>query len=146
MRQLLIRFFFLLRIRHWCPCLSRFNYSWIDFLNIQLWFHLKSSTPSWLRKFFSSFVDRNFAKKKKTGKTNMGSVLGGAMKETMDDNMKKNQEFMLETQKIQVRQCQMSLGNCLVLLVCQSNIDKAHYLQHLNKDTDQVELFILCSE
>ena len=46
-----------------------------------------------------------FAKKKKTGKTNMGSVLGGAMKETMDDNMKKNQEFMLETQKIQVRQC-----------------------------------------
>ena len=65
MRQLLIRFFFLLRIRHWCPCLSRFNYSWIDFLNIQLWFHLKSSTPSWLRKFFSSFVDRNFAKKKR---------------------------------------------------------------------------------
>lgn len=35
----------------------------------------------------------------------MGSVLGGAMKETMDDNMKKNKEFMLETQKIQVRQC-----------------------------------------
>lgn len=33
----------------------------------------------------------------------MGSVLGGAMKETMDDNMKKNQEFMLATQKIQVR-------------------------------------------
>jgi len=40
---------------------------------------------------------------KKTGKTKMGSVLGGAMKETMDDNMKKNQEFMLATQKIQVR-------------------------------------------
>lgn len=76
----------------------------------------------------------------------MGSVLGGAMKETMDDNMKKNKEFMLETQKIQVRQCQMSLGNCLVLLVCQSNIDKTHTPQHLNKDTDQVELFILCSE
>lgn len=35
----------------------------------------------------------------------MGSALSGAMKETMDDNMKKNQEFMLETQKIQVRQC-----------------------------------------
>lgn len=35
----------------------------------------------------------------------MGSALSGAMKETMDDNMKKTQEFMLETQKIQVRQC-----------------------------------------
>ena len=32
----------------------------------------------------------------------MGSILGGAMKETMDENMKKNQEFMLRTQQIQV--------------------------------------------
>ena len=76
----------------------------------------------------------------------MGSVLGGAMKETMDDNMKKNQEFMLETQKIQVRQCYMSLENWLVLLVCQSNIYKTHYTQGLNKDTDHLELFILCSK
>ena len=41
---------FLVRIRYCCPCFSRFNYSWIDFLNIELWFHSKSSTPSWLRK------------------------------------------------------------------------------------------------
>ncbi|KAJ7378669.1 hypothetical protein OS493_021972 [Desmophyllum pertusum] len=38
----------------------------------------------------------------------MGSYLGGAMKETMDENMKKNQEFMLATQKIQLgRQLEM---------------------------------------
>lgn len=38
----------------------------------------------------------------------MGSILGGAMKETMDENMKKNQEFMLKTQQIQLgRQLQM---------------------------------------
>ena len=35
----------------------------------------------------------------------MGSVLGGAMKETMDENMKKNQEFMLATQRLQVLKC-----------------------------------------
>ena len=63
----------------------------------------------------------------------MGSVLGGAMKETMDNNMKKNQEFMLETQKIQVRQCYMSLENWLVLLVCQSNIHKTHYPRVLTR-------------
>ena len=33
----------------------------------------------------------------------MGAVLGSAMKETMDENMKKNQEFMLQTQKMTVR-------------------------------------------
>jgi len=32
----------------------------------------------------------------------MGAILGSAMKETMDENMKKNQEFMLQTQRIQV--------------------------------------------
>lgn len=32
----------------------------------------------------------------------MGAILGSAMKETMDENMKKNQEFMLKTQKMQV--------------------------------------------
>jgi len=49
-----------------------------------------------------------FIAEEKTGKTKMGSALSGAMKETMDDNMKKNQEFMLETQKIQLgRQLQM---------------------------------------
>ncbi|EDO44001.1 predicted protein [Nematostella vectensis] len=38
----------------------------------------------------------------------MGSALGGAMKETMDENMKKNQEFMLASQKLQMaRQLQM---------------------------------------
>ena len=31
----------------------------------------------------------------------MGSYLGKAMKETMDENMKKNQEFMLASQKLQ---------------------------------------------
>lgn len=36
----------------------------------------------------------------------MGSILGGSMKETMDENMKKNQEFMLKTQQIQVIQLQ----------------------------------------
>lgn len=38
----------------------------------------------------------------------MGAFLGSAMKETMDENMKKNQEFMLQTQKLQLgRQLQM---------------------------------------
>jgi len=38
----------------------------------------------------------------------MGAILGSAMKETMDENMKKNQEFMLQTQRIQLgRQLQM---------------------------------------
>ncbi|KAL9950451.1 hypothetical protein ACROYT_G042947 [Oculina patagonica] len=38
----------------------------------------------------------------------MGSVLGGAMKETMDENMKNQQEFMKENQKIVLgRQLQM---------------------------------------
>lgn len=33
----------------------------------------------------------------------MGAVLGSAMKNTMDENFKKNQEFMLQTQKLQVQ-------------------------------------------
>lgn len=38
----------------------------------------------------------------------MGAVLGSAMKNTMDENFKKNQEFMLQTQKLQLgRQLQM---------------------------------------
>ena len=32
----------------------------------------------------------------------MGAILGSAMKETMEENLKKNQEFMKETQKMQV--------------------------------------------
>ena len=32
----------------------------------------------------------------------MGAILGSAMKETMEENLKKNQEFMIETQKMQV--------------------------------------------
>ena len=35
----------------------------------------------------------------------MGGSLSRAMKETMDDNMKQQQEFMLKTQKMQVRYC-----------------------------------------
>ena len=58
---------------------------------------------------FLAFTNLSVAGKliaeEKTGNKKMGSVLGGAMKETMDDNMKKSQEFMLQTQKIQVRQC-----------------------------------------
>ncbi|XP_068726773.1 plasminogen receptor (KT)-like [Montipora capricornis] len=38
----------------------------------------------------------------------MGAILGSAMKETMEENLKKSQEFMLETQKMQLgRQLQM---------------------------------------
>jgi len=38
----------------------------------------------------------------------MGAILGSAMKETMEENLKKNQEFMKETQKMQLgRQLQM---------------------------------------
>ena len=33
----------------------------------------------------------------------MGAVMGSAMKSTMDENFKKNQEFMLQTQKLQVQ-------------------------------------------
>ena len=33
----------------------------------------------------------------------MGSVLGKQMSSIMDENLKKNQEFMLATQKMQVR-------------------------------------------
>lgn len=32
----------------------------------------------------------------------MGAILGSAMKETMEENLKKSQEFMKETQKMQV--------------------------------------------
>ena len=54
----------LFRIRQWFPCPSRFNSSWIN-VNIPLRFHLKSSIPSWLRKFFSSFEHINFAENEK---------------------------------------------------------------------------------
>lgn len=37
----------------------------------------------------------------------MGSYVGKAMKETMDENMRKTQEFMLASQKLQVGQ-----GDC----------------------------------
>lgn len=70
----------------------------------------------------------------------MGSVLGGAMKETMDDNMKKNQEFMLATQKIQVRHnlkveqfCQFVKGLCKIKL-----LNTLHPCQGLNWDNDQL--------
>lgn len=74
--------------------LSNFETLWVYFRS----FVLSKQLPTHL-------LQESCLLKKKPGKTNMGSVLGGAMKETMDDNMKKNQEFMLETQKIQVRQC-----------------------------------------
>ena len=32
----------------------------------------------------------------------MGAILGGQMKATMEENFKKNQEFMLSTQELQV--------------------------------------------
>lgn len=35
----------------------------------------------------------------------MGAVLGSQMRETMEENFKKNQEFMLATQKMQVYIC-----------------------------------------
>ena len=33
----------------------------------------------------------------------MGSVIGSTMRESMEENLKKNQEFMLKTQRMQVR-------------------------------------------
>ena len=74
---------------------------WNNFVNLYVCF--RSVVP--FKAFTNLSVAGKFIAEEKTGKTKMGSALSGAMKETMDDNMKKNQEFMLETQKIQVRQC-----------------------------------------
>lgn len=35
----------------------------------------------------------------------MGAVLGKQMEKAMDENMKKQQDFMLSSQKMQVRSC-----------------------------------------
>lgn len=66
-KQLFMSFFVFVfvRVRHWCPCRPRFNSSWEDFLNIHLQFHLKSSIPSWLHKFLSSFEHINYAENEK---------------------------------------------------------------------------------
>ena len=45
----------------------------------------------------------------------MGAVLGSAMKSTMDENFKKNQEFMLQTQKLQVQSLWVQLTASVLL-------------------------------
>ena len=40
----------------------------------------------------------------------MGSVLGKQMEKVMDDNMKKQQDFMLSSQKMQVSLCAVWCG------------------------------------
>ena len=52
----------------------------------------------------------------------MGSYLGTAMKETMDENMKKNQEFMLASQKLQVNKT-----SCLDRMYFESEIFTVPY-------------------
>ena len=44
----------------------------------------------------------NFTEK---GIVNMGAVMGKQMEKAMDESMKKQQDFMLSSQKMQVRSC-----------------------------------------
>ena len=51
----------------------------------------------------------------------MGAVLGSAMKNTMDENFKKNQEFMLQTQKLQVQSLWVQLTASVLLFFFDGN-------------------------
>eukprot|EP00112_Aurelia_sp_Birch-Aquarium-sp1_P009854 Seg2136.4 transcript_id=Seg2136.4/GoldUCD/mRNA.D3Y31 product="Plasminogen receptor" protein_id=Seg2136.4/GoldUCD/D3Y31 len=54
----------------------------------------------------------------------MGSIMGKAMKETMDENMKKTQEFMLASQKMQMDR-QMNMQRLMIEKQMASQIARA---------------------
>jgi len=59
----------------------------------------------------------------------MGAVLGKQMEKAMDENMKKQQDFMLSSQKMQVRSCGVEVSGfyfgqsvgCMISFSCGVN-------------------------